>query len=278
MSSKINIKRKPHFNNHQIQRLLSQLMAKFAGYQVETGNQRDGKTRMRDVPVIYGDLSRVAAYLMGPRPGVENGTQYIPFISLNMVSMTRNNQRTQYPYYSEQFKAHRVEKDANGDIIVGRGGAQDIIERYMPVPYDVGITVSIWASNNFEGYQLVEQITSVFNPDQEIQLSNSPSDWSFLTNLFFDGNITFEKASQSGTDPLYVYNMNFSTTFWISMPAKTYEQKPIYTINVPIHDLDQGLDLTTTPLDTLIMRVSEDDKLIFENYQYDPDPSSNVTK
>jgi len=65
----VTVRRKPFFYDHQIKRYLAQLMSCFAGYQVRTGKQRDGKARMIDVPIIHGDHSRIAARLRRPVPG-----------------------------------------------------------------------------------------------------------------------------------------------------------------------------------------------------------------
>jgi len=138
----------------------------------------------------------------------------------------------------------------------------------MPVPYDMGVSLSMWTSNNDEGYQLLEQITTVFNPDMEIQLSNSPADWTFLTSLIFDGDVEMEKAVPSGgdTDPLYIFKLNFSTVVWMSPPAKVYDTTYIYEVTVPIKQLEDNLDFDSmNTLDGLVIRASDDDILFFES-------------
>ncbi len=262
------LKRKPFYNNHQLQRVLVQLTSVFAGYQVETGDQRDGKPRRRDVPVLYGDMDRVAAYIMGPRPNQENGMSYVPFISVYMTGMRQNSEIRQNPQHVEKYKVTKLARDEEGKVIVDAVGKREIVERYMPVPYDIAISVSIWSSNNYEGFQLVEQIATQFNPSQEIQFSNSSADWSMLSTLFFNGDVEFEKSYPSGNDvdPLYIYKLGFTTIIWLSVPAKVYDQKLIHKIDVPIHDMNDGTDIDTPSIDSLLITMNDDDQFIYDEF------------
>lgn len=262
-----NIIRKPYYYDAQTKRLLVQLMSCFAGYQVMTGTLRDGKPKFRDVPIIYGDMSRVAGYIIGPRGDQDNSTNYLPIIGLYM---TRLNQKADWrlnPQHIEKFNFFERARDPDGKLLSGQAGKKKTVERFMPVPYDMGISVSIWASNNDEALQLAEQIATVFNPDMEIQLSNSPADWTFLTSLIFDGDINMEKAMPSGsdTDPMYVFTLNFTTTIWMNPPAKVYDTTYIHSIHVPIMELEEGLGFDEyIQLDGLVIKADEDDVMLFE--------------
>jgi hypothetical protein len=260
--------RKPYFGDNQLKRMLVQIMSCFSGYQVMTGTQRDGKSRFRDVPIIYGDMSRVAGYIIGPRGDQDNTTGYLPMLALHMNRLKQNNEYRLNPQHSEKYNFFERARDPDGNLLTGKAGKKKTVERFMPVPYDMGVSLSIWASNNDEGYQLVEQIATIFNPDMDIQLSNSPADWTFLTSLIFDGEIEMEKATPSGgdTDPMYVFKLNFSTVVWMSPPAKVYDTKYIHEIIVPIKELESGLDFDDMQvLDGLVIRATDDDILTFES-------------
>jgi hypothetical protein len=262
------ILRKPYYSDKQLQRMLVQLMTCFSGYQVMTGTQRDGKSRFRDVPIIYGDMSRVAGYIVGPRGDQDNSTGYLPMMALHMNRLTQKADYRLTPQHSEKYNFFERARDPSGNLLTGIPGKKKTIERFMPVPYDMGVSLSIWASNNDEGYQLVEQLATVFNPDMDIQLSNSPADWTFLTSLLFDGDIEMEKVTPSAgdTDPMFVFKMNFSTVVWMSPPAKVYDTKHIYAIQIPILDLEKELDFDEmTQLDGLIIKADGDDVLLFES-------------
>ena len=76
------VKRKPYFYDSQLKRYIVQLLSLFAGYSVRTGRQRDGEHRFIDVPVVYGGMSRTAAYTL--TGGNENIAATIPKLSLKI--------------------------------------------------------------------------------------------------------------------------------------------------------------------------------------------------
>lgn len=268
--------RKPYFYDAQLKRMLTQLMSCFSGYQVMTGTQRDGTPRFRDVPIMYGDMSRVAGYIMGPQGDQTNVTNYVPIMALNMNRLAQKNDYRLNPQHTEKFNYVERARDPDGNLLTGQAGKKKTVERFMPVPYDLGISVSIWASNNDEALQIAEQIATVFNPDMEIQLSNSPADWTFLTSLIFDGEINMEKAVPAGgeTDPLFVFTLNFSTVVWMNPPAKVYDTTYIHSIHVPIFELEEGLDFDGyLQLDGLIIRADENDQMFFDGLSEGNSPS-----
>ena len=55
------------------------------------------------------------------------------------------------------------------------------VERIMPRPWDMNISVQVLTSNQDQMYQLQEQIMAIFVPQIEIQNSDNPLDWTALT-------------------------------------------------------------------------------------------------
>ena len=258
--------RKPYFYDRQLKRLLVQIMSCFAGYQVRTGQQRDGKHRMMDVPIILGDMDRVTGYIL--QGGSENVMSYLPIMSLTMTGMAQKAPWRQNPQHYEKFHYVEREMTPDGRLVEGAPGKKKTVERFQPVPYDITVELAIWTSNNDQAYQLIEQIGTVFNPDMDIQLSNSPADWTFLTSLIFQGPVGMERAVPSGieVDNLYIHTMVFDTVIWLSPPAKVYDTDYIYTIKVPIKEIEEGLDFDDfETLDGVIIKADADDIIFFES-------------
>ena len=258
-------KRKPYFYDAQLKRLLLQVMANFSGYTVRTGNQRDGKHRFLDVPIIYGDMDRATGYIL--QGGSENVMGYLPMMSLMMTGLSQKAAWRQNPQHYEKFNYIEREMDADGNLS-SSPGKKKTVERFQPVPYDVTLELSMWASNYDQGYQLVEQLATKYNPDMDIQLSNSPADWSFLTSLIFQGDIRMEKAVPSGTDvdPLYIFGMTFDIVLWLSPPAKVYDTTYIYEIKVPIKEIEAALDFDEyQTLDGCVIKADAEDIIFFES-------------
>lgn len=250
MTSSVVVRRKPFFYDHQIKRYLAQLMACFAGYQVRTGKQRDGQPRMIDVPIIHGDHSRIAAWAISG--GNENKAFSLPAMALEMSRLKQEPKLRRAPTHQETVGY--IEK---GDA--GAEGRHMTVERYMPVPYDMGVRLSVWASNNEQLHQILEQILVVFNPELDILLSNSPLDWSFKTVLTFDGTVSLGRSSAdvgvgTGEEQSYVASLDFSTVVQLSPPTKVYETKKIETVHVPIKTLNEQIDWDTMDvIDTLVI-------------------------
>lgn len=259
----ISLKRKPFFYDAQIKRMLCQLMSVFAGYQVMTGNQRDGRRRFIDVPIIYGDHSHAVAYSMNG--GSDNAMASLPIMSLYMTGLQQKAEWRQNPQHYETYHFIERARDPDGNPLVNIPGKRRTVERYMPVPYDLNFEVSMWASNNDQGYQLVEQICSVFNPDMDVMLSNSPADWIFLSTIIFQGQVNFEKAaanlgSGSNLNPYYVFTLPFQVWVWLSPPAKLYEPKVIREVHVPIKELEDAVDFDAMgDLDGFVVQATPED-------------------
>jgi hypothetical protein len=251
------IKQKGYFYDSQIKRYLVQLMSCFAGYRVRSGKQRDGEHRMISVPVIYGDNSRVASYILSG--GNENSIISLPIIAVDMTRLKQAEQYRRAPQHTERmYWTERASQNIEGTPGTGVGTHWSA-ERYMPVPYDFGIRLNMWSSNTDQAFQLLEQIMTQFNPEMDIQLSNSPMDWSFMTTLKFDGEVAFGRTSAgigegAKDDPYHVNTLDFSTIIHMSPPTKVYEAKIIETIHANIKQLNDERDFDTmTDLETFII-------------------------
>jgi hypothetical protein len=270
------LQRKPYFYDAQFKRLIVQVLAVFAGYQVRTGVQRDGKHHFMDVPVIYGSMDRAVGYVL--QGGSENTVAYLPIMSVIDTGYTQKADWRQNPVHIEKLQFIERARDPDGKLIVGQPGKKTLVERYMPVPYEVSFELAIWTSNKDQAFQLIEQIGVVFNPELDIALSNGVADWGFLSTLNFDGDIKIESVQADGTnsDPFTVHSMTFKTIMWLSPPVKVLETKNIHEVHVQILDLD-GFDGETIMADTVqfdsleqldkcVIRADEEDIIRFETY------------
>lgn len=255
------INRKPFFYDSQLKRAILQVLCCFSGYQVITGLQRDGRPRFFDVPVIFADYSRTAGYIL--QGASLNTVSSVPIISVDMVSLKQKDELRRAPQYSETI--YWRERQTNDDGTLGSGPGDEVQgERYIPVPYEAKFKIAIWASNNDQAFQLVEQIGTEFNPELDLMLSNSPADWTFLTYIRFDGE--FEKT-RVGVDlgagqeeKFQVWNAGFTTILQLSPPVKVLEAKTVQSI------FANFLDLTTSPdfdsmasIDGFVIRATDAD-------------------
>jgi hypothetical protein len=262
----VNVPRRKFFYDAQIARLIIQIGAKcFGGYQVMTGYQADGKTRMMDVPVLYGSLSRVASQLLGP--ATENVIPRLPAMSYTITSIRRKDAEMRNQQFTDQHVVRYRERDPDGNLLVNQPGKLIVVERLMPVPYDVDIDLAIWSPNNDQQNQLIEQLLAEFTPDMEIMLSNSPFNWTSPTRIIFRGETQMEEVIQANNpDPQMICRMQFTTTLRVSLPVKVYDATLIHEIDVKIHDLEdfgyfyfgENIEIPDMPiLNNLVLKASE---------------------
>jgi hypothetical protein len=268
--------RKPFFYTEELKRVIVQLLACFSGYQVKTGIQHDGQIQFLDVPMIWGDASKVGAFIL--RGGSDNSMNYVPCGALTMPNLEREDDLRHIPFHSE--KINYIERAMNGDglPIAGVPGVKKTMERFMPVPYKMEIEVEFWCSNQDQQFQLMEQIAALYAVDMDYLISNSPTDWTNIRSLAWSGKFNMgisTLADASGKmDPYYTVMMPFVARVWIGLPVKVYDTKYIEVIKVPIYQLNADIDWDTMPqLDELVIRATPENIIRFSNLEAVPLPT-----
>lgn len=216
-----------YYYNEQFKRIITQFSSIFAGLQVATGVQDDGQVHMINVPVRYGSIDRVVA-------AVKNGFTQNKMLTLPTMST----------YLLEVELAPERRKGVgitHKKTTLPEGGVfpQDlsVLERYMPIPYDLTFELAIYASNTDQMFQILEQILILFDPILQIQTSDSPYDWTRQTivELMSIGNE--ENYPLAAEKRIIVWNLNFRMEAWISPPAALKDEL-VRQINIRFGDLD----------------------------------------
>lgn len=192
----------------QLRQYLLQFVSIFHGLQVQTGIGECGDTEMISVPTVVGNKDRVVAAIMAGN--TQNRVFSLPTMAAYMTSLTPDDIRRRAPGLVDQ----RVTMKAGGvfpdDLTV--------VKRAMPVPFTMGLELSIYASNTQQLHQILEQILVLFNPDLQIQKSDGPFDWARITNVTLT-DIANDENYPSGTERrLIVWTLNFAMPIWLGVP------------------------------------------------------------
>jgi hypothetical protein len=258
---------KPFFYSREIKRTLIQLLGCFSGYRVETGTQYDGESRLLPVPMIFGNQSRLAGFVL--RGGSDNSMPYLPMGALNMIGLKRDDNQRRTPYHSEKFNYIERAMDPEGRVIVGVEGTRKTVERFMPVPYLMDFELAFWCSNQDQMFQIMEQIGAAYAVQMDVLISNSPADWTNLNTILWNGEFRFGHAIPEGsteTDPYHTVTLPFVASIWLGAPVKVYETKYIEKIQLPIYELAKSGQIDDSiELDQLVITPSEDQLVRFEN-------------
>jgi hypothetical protein len=231
-----------YFYDQQIRRWILQFMRVFGGFSVKMGKDANGDDYYHQVPVKYGDSSRMAAHIV--KQNSENKINSVPMISCYIAELLPNAERRLQPTFRDRVNVFEKSYDEESDTYQDRIGETYTLERYSPVPYDLTINVDVWTSNTEQKLQLLEQMLLLFNPSVNLQSSDNPFDW---TSIAWSA-----RSIPQGTDDVIdVATLIFQLPIYLTPPAKVKRQVLIHSILANIYtrtDIDIDLDsLEFTP-------------------------------
>lgn len=207
---------KHYYYNHQIEKYFIQFMAIFAGLQVQVGkNERSGdENKLIPVKIMPGNRDRVVGWIKGRY--TQNKPVFLPMMSANITG----------PEMAPELR--KGVGTTRRESYVERGGVipDDIkvVKQYMPVPYLLSTELSIWASNQEQRYQILEQILSMFDPDIQIQKSDAIFDWTKITKVELL-NVAYEDNYPIDADRrILITTLTFALPIYLSAPANIKDE------------------------------------------------------
>lgn len=218
-----------YFYDQQIRRWLLQFMRLFGGFSVKMGKDVTGADNYHQVPVRYGDTSRMSQHIL--RSNSENTILSVPAISCYIAELVPNAERRMTPAFEDSVQIYEKAYDPVAQTFNDRVGETYTLERHSPIPFDLTINVDVWTSNTEQKLQLLEQILLLFNPSVNLQSSQNPYDWTSLAVVELI-NVTWTARSiPQGTDDIIdVASLIFSLPIFLTPPAKVKRQVLIHSI------------------------------------------------
>jgi T4-like virus Myoviridae tail sheath stabiliser len=237
------------FYDNQIRRFLVQFAKIFSNWQVTKGKDPNGNDIIVRVPVMYGDQSRQAATVIANNSA--SNLPSAPLITYYISGLEYNQKWTQLPSYVDKMNVRqRTFNETTGQYETTQGQAFTI-ERLMPVPYNLRITVDFWTTNYNQKLQLIEQLGTLFNPSLEIQSTDNFIDWTSLSVVYQDGLTFSSRTIPVGTaNPIDVMSWKFYMPIWLSTAAKLKKMGVIEKIIASIY---QGNALQDMQDDDLLL-------------------------
>lgn len=215
----------------QLRQYRLQFIRAFSNFSVKTGKRGpDNTEELIRVPCRYGDPSRIASTIVAGNS--ENKSPAVPFISCIISGINMNPSRRQDPQMVQSVQINERRYDNELGRYTNDIGNRYMVERHMPVPYDLSFQVDIWTNNLDMKEQLLEQILVLYNPAVDVQTSVNPIDWTVLSYIEMQDSITWTSRSiPIGTEnPIDVATLNFKVPIWINPPAKVKRQNIIHQI------------------------------------------------
>jgi hypothetical protein len=242
----------PFHYDSQIRRFLLQFTRMFSHFQVEYGRSDDGsEAAYRTVPIKYGDVSRQAQTVQHNNSA--NVFPSAPALSFYINSLDYKRDRVQEPQFVDKKHVRQREYNTTSQTYDTTQGNAFTVERFMPAPYDLGITLDVWSSNTTQKLQILEQILPLFNPSFEIQSTDNYLDWTSLSVVELNNTTWKTKAIPAGLDDsLDVSSLNFTIPIWLSSPAKVMKGGVVHKIIASIYD-DDGTHIDAISNDDLLL-------------------------
>lgn len=221
--------------SEQIRRFLIQFGKIFSSWQVTKGKDPAGNKILVRIPVMYGDSSRQAATIIANNSS--SNLPSSPLITFYVSGLEYDQKRMQNPSYVEKLNVRQRNYDQDSESYGTAQGQAFTVERLMPVPYILRLTVDLWTTNTNQKLEFVEQIGILFNPSLEIQSTDNYIDWTSLSVVTQEG-ITYSSRSipQGTGNPIDILSWKFNIPIWISPPAKLKKMGVIHKIITSIHE------------------------------------------
>ena len=237
------------FYDNQIRRFLIQFAKIFSNWQVTKGKDPAGNPILVRVPVMYGDSSRQASTIIANNSA--SNLPSAPLISYYISGLEYDQRRTQDPTFIDKINVRQRSYNAETQSYETTQGQAFTVERLMPVPYTLRISVDFWTTNYNQKLELIEQLGTLFNPALEIQSTDNFIDWTSLSVVYQDGLTFSSRAIPVGTaNPIDVLTWKFYMPIWISTAAKL---KKMGVIEKIIASIFQGKALTDIQDDDLLL-------------------------
>jgi hypothetical protein len=198
-----------YYYTGQIQSYILQFMAIFTGLQVMIGKSATQDERLINVPVMYGHRDRVVASIIAEQ--TQNKPIRLPTMAAYMRSVDM----------AENRYAGIGTERRNTYVPVGGLVPDDMrtIHQRRALPINLTMELSIMSSNTKQHLQILEQILPLFDPQLNIQHSDSPFDMTRLTHVKLTG-INTDSNYPTGTESRIIQStLTFEIPAYIDSPS-----------------------------------------------------------
>lgn len=223
------------YYNNQLRKYIVQFAAIFQGIQIRVGVRNSTDAHLAYVPVKNASSDKVVAAIKSEN--TQNKPLRLPMMSFQLVNVD----------LAPELRKGIGTSRRNTFLPTGSLFPDDIktVEQRMPVPYTALFDLVIWASNQDQHYQIIEQILSLFDPILQIQTNDDILDWSKITKVELMA-IRFDEAIPAGGDRRLIQTtLSFAMPIYLSVSAKevnNYIKEIFMRIGVVSNDIQTSYD------------------------------------
>lgn len=231
-----------YFYDSQIRRFLIQFAKLFSNHYVTKGKDPSGNDILMRVPIMYGDQSRQGATVLANNSA--NNLPSAPLITYYINSLVYDQTRLRDPSFVDKINIRQRAYNPETETFESTQGQAFTVERRMPAPYNLFITVDFWTTNYQQKLELIEQLGVIFNPGVELQSTDNYVDWTSLTSVAQDGLTFTSRTVPIGTgNPIDVMTWKFKMPIWISTASKLKKMGVIHKVIASIFNGNSFQDM-----------------------------------
>ena len=220
-----------YYYNKQIRNYVKQFMAVFAGMRVQVGWNEDKEPRLISIPIAFASRDRVVAHLLTDNTPTKplrlpmfsaslSGVEMAPELRKGITTERRKTFMPTGGLFPDDFK---------------------VVQQRMPVPYRATMDLHMFASNQDQHMQILEQILMLFDPILQIQTSDDMFDWTQITTIELTG-VNLEEVVPIAADRRIIQTtLNFNFPIYISAPVDVHD-KYVRDIYVRVGAVSQAAD------------------------------------
>jgi len=199
-----------YYYGAQIRRYIAQFAQVFSGMYVTVGKNDNGSTTNQvKVPVIYGSPDKVVTAIKNEN--TQNKMVRVPMFSLKLDNIAINMDRKSGTNTEHRQVVFPVGGDIKKDLRT--------VYRSKPLPYNFTFSVTAYASNSDQMFQLTEQILMLFDPLLQFQTSDSIYDWTKIIDAEMIS-LNLDDNRNSDTDGrVLMSSFGFEVRLYMSPPA-----------------------------------------------------------
>lgn len=197
------------YYNGQLTSYSIQFMSLFSDMQVKIGKNDSGsKTDIIHVPIRFGSMDRVVASIKANN--TQNTMMRLPAMAANLVGMEM------MPERYTGMGTH----DRHVHLPLGGVMPDDLKVTYRQkhVPYRGIYELAVLTSNKDQQFQIIEQISLLFNPVLQIQTSDAAQDASKLSTVELKSISMDENYPPGGDKRNILTTFNFETILYMASP------------------------------------------------------------
>lgn len=219
----------------QIRRFLIQFSKIFSVWNVTKGKDPNGNDILVRVPIMYGNSSRQAASIIANNSA--SNLPSAPLFTYYISGLEYDQRRTQVPTFVDKMNVRQRTFNEETQSYDSSQSQAFTIERLMPVPYTLRVTLDFWTTNEQQKLQMIEQLGTLFNPALEIQSTDNYVDWTSLSVVFQDGiNYSSRSIPQGTSNAIDIFTWKFYMPIWLTTPAKLKKMGVVHKVIASIHE------------------------------------------